>query len=377
MGNTGKRHARSERERTDRSLGDERRKTDAELVRRRAHLEENAEAVVQLARERADDVLQRARVTADQKLERAGTDLHERALLDEERRREDEIVRDERAAADETRVDEQAARRRALTALLALERAQTDEHLHTERDRMDRMVGSRDDFLAVVSHDLRNMLGGVVMSATALLRIESEASVRAEIDREAHRIHRYVARMTRLVADLLDVVSIDAGRLAVAPERHDARELLGETLDVFRPLASVKKIAMSIDVQAGSLLARYDHDRILQVLANLVGNAIKFTSEGGRIDLLVEAVGDDVRFAVRDSGAGIDPGKLRLVFERFWQVDEKHRSGLGLGLYISKCIVEAHGGRIWGESEPGEGSTFYFTLPAAASASTRDVGNTG
>jgi signal transduction histidine kinase len=144
---------------------------------------------------------------------------------------------------------------------------------------------------------------------------------------------------------------------------------------VFRPLASVKNISVASDVRAGSLLARYDHERILQVLANLVGNAIKFTGEGGRIDLIVEATGDDVRFAVQDSGAGIAPDKLNVIFERFWQVADQRRSGLGLGLFISKCIVEAHGGRIWAESHPGAGSTFYFTLPAAACASTRDLSN--
>ena len=369
------RHGCSEREHTDRALGDERRKTDVELARRRADLEKNADAVVAAARERADDVLRRTRAVADQKRERVGTNPDERVLVDEERRREDDVVRQEQATADEKLLEEREADRRALSTLLALERALTDDHLRTERDRMDGMIGSRDDFLAVVSHDLRNLLGGLVMSSGALLRIEGDASVHAEIDREAHRIQRYVARMTRLVGDLLDVVSIEAGRLAVAPERHDARDLLEETLDVFRPLANVKNISMTSDVRAGSLLARYDYDRILQVLANLVGNAIKFTGEGGKIDLVVEAVGDDVRFAVRDNGVGIDPGKLSVIFERFWQVADKHRSGLGLGLYISKCVVEAHGGRIWGESEPGVGSTFYFTLPAAARVSTPDVGN--
>lgn len=116
------------------------------------------------------------------------------------------------------------------------------------------------------------------------------------------------------------------------------------------------------------MLARYDHQRILQVLANLVGNAIKFTGPGGWIELVVEAAGEDVRFAVKDSGAGIDPDNLKVIFERFRRATDEHRSGLGLGLYISKCIIEAHGGRIWAESQPGAGSTFYFTLPVAASS---------
>jgi signal transduction histidine kinase len=213
------------------------------------------------------------------------------------------------------------------------------------------------------------------MSAGNILhRLRSDTLDRDGIDREARRVQRCTARMTELVGDLVDVVSIEAGRLAVAPQRHDAMDLLRETLEVFQPLAGAKKISIASDVRAGSVLARYDHDRILQVLANLVGNAIKFTGEGGKIELVVEdGTGDGVRFGVRDNGRGIDPDLLAVIFERFWQVPEKHRSGLGL--YISKCIVEAHGGRIWAESKPGAGSTFYFTLPAAELASTRDVGN--
>jgi signal transduction histidine kinase len=367
-------HARSERERTDSSLGDERRRTDHELARRRAAVEENAEDVVAAARKRADEVLSRDRGRADQKLERAGAVPDQRAVVDDERRRDDGVVRAERARADQGLFAERDARQRALSALLALERAQTDEHLLDERGLTDEMIGSRDDFLAIVSHDLRNMLGGLAMSAAVLLRSEDNAIGRDAIDREARRIQRYTARMTRLVGDLLDVVSIDAGRLAVTPERHDAKELLGETLDVFRPLARVKMISIETDVRGGSLIARYDYERILQVLANLVGNAIKFTAEGGRINLEVEVVGDEVRFAVRDNGVGIDPDKLRVVFDRFWQGREKHHLGLGLGLFISKCVVEAHGGRIWAESQPGAGSAFYFTLPVAR-ASTRDVEN--
>jgi signal transduction histidine kinase len=250
-----------------------------------------------------------------------------------------------------------------LAALLALERAQTDVHLLTERGRMDEMVASRDDFLAIVSHDLRNMLGGIALSAATLLQIEGDPIVQAAIGGEAQRIQRLTARMSRLVGDLIDVVSIEAGQLALAPERHDARSLLEETIDVFRPLASAKRISITSDVRAGSLLARYDHERILQVLANLVGNAIKFTGEGGKIDLLVAADGDDVCFSVKDNGPGIDPDKLKLIFERFWRVPKEQRSGLGLGLYISKCIIDAHGGRIWAESELGKGTSLYFSLP--------------
>jgi signal transduction histidine kinase len=369
-----RKHAPSERERTDLSLRDERRKTDDELAEHGLRLRKDADEVLAVARQHADEVLARARSAADKKLDEGRADLGERARVNDERRLDDEVLRRERASADEELLDDHEKRRLLLNALLAVERSRTDDHLLIERSRMDEMIASRDEFLAIVSHDLRNLLGSIAMSVAALLRIEGDAVVRDRIGREANRIRRHTALMTRLVGDLLDVVSIEAGRLAVAPERHDAMDLVRETMEVFRPLASVKNISIASDVRAGSLLARYDHERILQVLANLVGNAIKFTGEGGRIDLVVEANGDDVRFAVQDNGAGIAPDKLNIIFERFWQVTDQHRTGLGLGLFISKCIVEAHGGRIWAESHPGAGSTFYFTLPAAR-ASTRDLAN--
>jgi signal transduction histidine kinase len=116
-------------------------------------------------------------------------------------------------------------------------------------------------------------------------------------------------------------------------------------------------------------MAKFDHERILQVLANLLTNAIKFTPAGGRILLRVEPVGQDVCFSVADTGPGIPSHQLESVFERFWQARSEDRRGLGLGLFISKGIVEAHGGRIWAESQPGKGSTFSFTLAGAPAPS--------
>jgi signal transduction histidine kinase len=360
-----RKHARSERERTDRSLNDERQKTDDELTKRVAGLEERADDDVLETRKRADEVLARARTRADQKLATTEADSEELGVVRDERRREDDILRAERGLADEHLSGERDAVRRALTALLSLERERTDQHLLMERERNDEMIGSRDDFLAIVSHDVRNLLGAVALSAGGLYCLEANDEIRNAIQREARHIQRCTARMNRLVGDLLDLVSIEAGRLAMAPERHDAMDLLRETLDAFRAVASANKISLVSDVRVGCLFARYDHDRILQVLANLIGNAIKFTKKGGKIEIIVEAIGDEVRFAISDTGRGIDADKLSVIFERFWHVPEERRSGLGLGLYISKCIVEAHGGRIWAESRGAGGSTFYFTLPSA------------
>ncbi|HET9959735.1 MAG TPA: HAMP domain-containing sensor histidine kinase [Polyangiaceae bacterium] len=282
-----------------------------------------------------------------------------------ERKQEDSQLQEERTAADENLWSEREARRKFLAALLASEREHTDEHLRSERAQADAAIGSRDNFLAMASHDLRNMLGAIAMSAASLTNIQCDEVVQQAIARDARRIQRNTARMARLVGDLVDIVSIEAGHLAVAPRRHDVVELLRETMEVFQPLAAAKQIWIGTDVKRGSLLARYDHERVLQVLANLVGNALKFTAEGGRIHILVEPIDAFVQFAVADTGRGIGT-ELPAIFDRFWQLaDKSARSGLGLGLYISKCIVEAHGGKIWAESRVGEGSTFYFTLPAA------------
>lgn len=355
-----------ERELTDKSLAGERGKTDDELAKRAGTVEENADAVVERARHRADDVLARARARADEKLMREGSTADASAAVESERRREDIALGHERARADEELTAERDERRRAMAALLALERAETDSHLLGERDRADDAVKSRDDFLALVSHDIRNLLGGLAMSAASLLSIKGEAG--PVVRREAERIQRYTARMNRLVGDLLDLASIEAGRLAVVPSRHDAIELLRETQDVFQPIATTKGISIRTEVKAGTLLARYDHERILQVLANLVGNAIKFTPPGGRVDLAVEPIASEIRFMVSDTGCGIASDERGAIFEKFWQTT-RERSSLGIGLYISRCIVEAHGGRIWAESQLGKGSTFYFTLPPASAAS--------
>jgi len=370
----------SERQATNQSLSDERLKTDEELAKRRIDIDGSADAIVVRARSRADQILQEARARADERLNGSPVDgspvsgspvdgsPRESGAINGERSRDDEAMRQERTTADDALARERGARRRALAALLALEREETDDRLVLERARADQSIASRDDFMGMVSHDLRNMLGGMAMSAVSLLSITcSDREVSNAITTNAQRIQRYAARMNRLVADLLDVVSIEAGQLSLVSQQQNAAELVRDTLDAFSGPSAAKGISMRTEVRAGSLLARYDQERILQVLANLVGNAIKFTPAGGRVDIIVEPVGDDVRFGVIDTGPGIaEQGGL--IFERFGRVAKWERSGLGLGLYIAKCIVDAHGGKIWVESQPDQGSSFYFTLPSSASA---------
>ena len=185
---------------------------------------------------------------------------------------------------------------------------------------------------------------------------------------DAARIQRYAARMNRLVGDLVDVASIDAGKLAVTPAQGDWTQLLAESVEMFQGAAAAKNITLAIEGDHSPLLAAFDHERLLQVLANLVTNAMKFTPDGGHISLRADRAGDQIAFAITDNGCGVPEGMLESIFQRFWQVGTNDRRGLGLGLYISRCIIEAHGGKIRAESEPGRGCTVRFTIPAAATA---------
>jgi signal transduction histidine kinase len=357
--------ARAERNETDESLRSERQNTDRALLLKRESLERAADAVVDRAREIADGVLSEARDKADEKSGQEELPVGALETVGEERAAEDAALQSERAAADESLRREREEHALALHRLLPLEREKTDRYLLTERARSDFALSNRDDFLGIVSHDLRNLLQGIVVNTDLL-------SVRAADDEEGRRmltglkrIERYAARMTRLIGDLIDVTSIDAGKLAVHPASQDLCPLVAEAVETFEPVAAAKRISLLSESTEPPILADFDHDRIMQVLANLLANAIKFNSEGGKISIRVEPTEGKALCCVSDNGPGIPRNMLELIFERFWQAGKDDRRGLGLGLYISRCIVEAHGGTIWAESTMGEGSRLCFTLPTA------------
>jgi signal transduction histidine kinase len=357
---------RPERDQTNESLRTEREKTDRALADKHA-VERNADDVVHRARDNADAVLGAARDLADRRLGQpaplTGTD----ASVAAERVLEDDIVRGERASADEALQREREESSRVLASLLPLERDKTDRYLLSERARSDDAVSNRDDFLGIVSHDLRNLLGGIVMGTGLLSSAARDDDEGKQTRAVTARIQRYAARMNRLVGDLVDIASIDAGKLAMTLQRGDVVALVMEAADTFHAAATEKDITLATQLDGAVLPAMFDHDRMLQVLANLITNSIKFTAPGGTIQVRGESAGGDVRVCVSDTGTGIPRDMLESVFERFRQVTKNDRRGLGLGLYISRCIVEAHGGRIWAESEQGKGTTLCFTLPVAAS----------
>lgn len=356
---------RTEREQTNKSLSAERAQTDKELQESQGAIEAKADAVVERARGRADEVLAEAQAKADDRLESLGASQVHLDEIAVERRKEGAILATERRFADSKLLGERTVRQRTIVDLLRLERAGTDTSFLEERVLADDALQSRDDFLSIVSHDLRGLLSAVGMSAEILRHHPRDATLPARVDREALRLQSLVTRMAHLVGDLVDVASIEVGKLAVAPHPDDATTLLRETIDAFEDVARSGGISLVSGSVRGSLRAQLDHARVLQVLANLVSNAIKFTPRGGTITLSVAADGKFVRFTVADDGPGIPPEHQEAIFGQFWQLDRKDRRGLGLGLYISRSIVEAHGGKIWVESTPGQGAKFRFTLPMA------------
>jgi signal transduction histidine kinase len=221
------------------------------------------------------------------------------------------------------------------------------------------MVETQEDILAIVSHDLRSPLNVISLSAQRLVGPSGRPPEHAR-----DTILRAAGRMEKLIADLVDFASIRAGTLSIDRRRLDAVALLDDTIRLLRPAAEAKHLHLLVDAGTAHAVVYCDRNRILQVLANLVGNSIKFTPEGGRIGLGLASHGHEVELTVRDSGLGIPPDQVDRVFDRFWK-GAGPGAGSGLGLAIAKAIVETHSGRIWVESVLGGGTAMHFTLPAA------------
>jgi PAS domain S-box-containing protein len=248
---------------------------------------------------------------------------------------------------------EELARR----AALAVENAR----LYHESEQASR---SRDQMLGVVAHDLRNPLNTMLMAAEMLA---DSAPPDSPTRRHAMIVKRAGERMNRLVQDLLDVKRIESGRLAMEPQRMPAHALLLEAVETLRSLAASASIDLEMENASDEQPSVWaDPHRVQQVFSNLIGNAIKFTPRGGRVVVRCTLEDGALQFEVRDTGPGIPAEHLPHIFGQFWQANRRDHRGIGLGLAIAKGIVEAHGGKIWVESEPGEGSSFFFTLPVAA-----------
>jgi PAS domain S-box-containing protein len=228
--------------------------------------------------------------------------------------------------------------------------------LYAEARRATQM---RDEVLAIVSHDLRSPLSTIAMSADLLVRTpDLERATKSAV-----RIRRNTEHMEHLIDDLVDVGRVDAGQFPIETARVPVTALVGDVVAAFDALAAER----AVRIDTGGVVAAEvccDRRRILQVLSNLVGNALKLSPEGGVIAIR-GAAQHDYELAVADQGPGLTPEHAAHVFERYWQAPGAKQQGSGLGLYIARAIVEAHGGRIWVDATPGHGATFHFTVPLA------------
>jgi PAS domain S-box-containing protein len=236
----------------------------------------------------------------------------------------------------------------------------------TDRKRAEkalrRAVTSREQVLRIVAHDLRNPLTTIMQSA-ALAQRGSEPE---RLNKRLDIISRAAVRMDHLIQDLLDVSLIEAGQLQIEADRLSASDLVHDAVDMQTPLASSSGLDIRVDVPHDGDVLWANRERLHEVFENLIGNAIKFTEAGGHITVGATSRDGDVLFSVADTGCGIAVENLPQVFDPFWQaVPKAGNLGAGLGLPITKGIVEAHGGRIWVESSVGHGSTFFFTIPKA------------
>lgn len=248
-------------------------------------------------------------------------------------------------------------------AALELRRSAVEVDLAQQVARERAAVRARDDVVAVVSHDLRTPMSVVVMQAEIIQRLlgDKQDESAQRLRTAAQTIQRAGGRMATQLDELLDIAKIEAGRFAVAPQRMRAIELVQDARDLLSALAQAKGIALVV-TQADDLIVRADPERIFQVFSNLIGNAIKFMPGGGRIEMAACQRGAICEFSVSDSGVGIAPDQLARIFDRYWQLKPSIAGGAGLGLYIAKGIVEAHGGTIRAESEVGRGTRFVFWL---------------
>ncbi|HSK20819.1 MAG TPA: PAS domain S-box protein [Longimicrobiales bacterium] len=224
-------------------------------------------------------------------------------------------------------------------------------------------VRARDDLLAVVSHDLGNPLSAIRIGTSLLLRSLPESELGSGGWQHLEFIRQSVLQMENLISDLLDVKRLEAGPIALELQTLQIAHVVRDVMEVFRPIAQGRSISLTMEVSANLPSIRADYKRLVQVLSNLVSNAVKFTEPGGSVTVSAQQAPGVMLLSVSDTGPGVPEESQPHVFDRFWQAKKGGRQGLGLGLAIARGIVDAHGGRIWLESTPGQGSTFLFAIP--------------
>ena len=379
----------SERKETDKSLRAERAKTDNALTEGKARAKNRANGTLSANRATADEARSLARDEIDSIAEEIASPtvgaVTEKLLM-KERSAADATLETERRQVDSVLEIERKEKGDIENDLFISEREETDRHLTSERQKIDTKVQratvglaeeqdahlatkaeltTRDEFLAIVSHDLRNPLGAISMVAEVLTSSPIYTTVDDETREHIDMIGRNAGEALRLIGDLLDMERISSGKLGLQIESHDIGQMIEHAVETFRLQASAKALTLESSTKGPRILVKCDRVRISQVLSNLLSNAIKFTPRGGKVVIGIQPSDGGVHISVSDSGPGIPTDMLETIFLRFWQIGKNDRRGLGLGLYISKMLVEAHQGLIWVESKVGQGSVFHVTLPVA------------
>jgi signal transduction histidine kinase len=361
--------AREEREKTEVSRHAGRVKTEEPLRDSDLAFEHQADLNRDAERVEADKTKLQSRSNSDASRDlgradmgrsRAERQAERDARLRVEREMTDAVIKPERLRADiatETGRSHYHASAKSSAELLSQEQ---EKHQKTKA-----ALTTREEFLAIVSHDLRNPLNHISIAVQNLLEEPKD------IKELASSINRSAEEMLRLIQDLLDVERIAVGKLTLHIEEHDVSEIIKQAVEQLQGAAASKGITLEAEPQDVCGYVVCDRSRIMQVLSNLIGNAIKFTPAKGRICVSCQRTGpegEEVQVSVSDTGEGIAPEKIKTIFERFSQIHNQDRRGIGLGLYIAKMMIEEHPGRIWVESKLGEGSTFHFTLPLRSGA---------
>lgn len=366
------------------SMSDERRQTNADLSAERKKTDELLERL-QKAVQEVDEAV-KANIKKAAKIRRQQRRLDTSISISDEVDQRDRLMEDWVVIQERDRLTAALKRDRMtdenISTLLDQERTATNLSLIRERVSADwearksaellteekkalslakAALTTRDEILAVVSHDLRNPIGSILSCADMLLEDHADF-----LDEETIRWIEFIRRNAdaslRMISDLLDIERMERGKFTLQLSQVRLIDLIKETISRYNREAFAKTVLLKLKPEADEGFAICDSGRIQQVIGNLIENAIKFSVEGGKIVLNVEENENEVTVSITDTGAGIAEDEIASVFDRYVQVHRLEKRGLGLGLHISKSIVEAHGGKIWVVSKLGEGSTFYFTL---------------
>ena len=238
--------------------------------------------------------------------------------------------------------------------------------LHRRRQELAQAVRAREDVLAIVSHDMRTPLA-VVHTTTSMLLNPKYNLTPEQVREQLERVKRNVELMNRMIGDLMDMVHLRSGKLSINPKPLVINDVLREAVTAQESPARDKALQLSYEAGADEMRADADRARLMQLFQNLLGNAVKFTKAGDTITVTSRTNGNHAHIEIADTGPGIAPDDLPHIFDPYYSASKKHqKTGTGLGLYIAKGIVDAHGGTIRCTSEPGVGTTFNITLPLTA-----------